>query len=233
MNSQIGYANPYTVAAAQPSERALFIRRTYLHLAAAIAAFVGLEFYLFNAPWAQSLAAAMLSTSWLLVLGAFIVVSIVADRWARSDASIGKQYLGLGLFVVAEALIFLPILLLAVHSGHGDAIPQAAAVTGCLFAALTFTAFFTRKDFSFLRSFIMIGGFSALGIIVVGSLAGFTLGTWFSGAMILVAAGSILYTTSQIIHQYRPDQHVAAALSLFSSVALLFWYVLRLFMSRD
>ena len=51
--------------------------------------------------------------------------------------------------------------------------------------------------------------------------------------MIVLASGSILYNTSAIMYHYAPGQHVAASLSLFASVALLFWYVLRLFMSRD
>ena len=55
-------------------------------------------------------------------------------------------------------------------------------------------------------------------------------------AMIGFACGYILYDTSNILHHYRTDQHVAASLALFASVALLFWYVLRLLMalsSRD
>jgi FtsH-binding integral membrane protein len=59
------------------------------------------------------------------------------------------------------------------------------------------------------------------------------LGNIFAGAMALFASVAILYNTSNVLHHYRPDQHVAAALSLFSSVALLFWYILRIFMSRD
>jgi len=60
---------------------------------------------------------------------------------------------------------------------------------------------------------------------------GFNLGLWFSGAMVLIAGCSILYQTSNIIHQFRPDQYVAASLGLFASVALLFWYVLQILMS--
>lgn len=60
---------------------------------------------------------------------------------------------------------------------------------------------------------------------------GFSLGLVFSAAMVLFAAGSILYTTSNIIHHYRTDQHVGAALALFSGVMLLFWYILRILMS--
>jgi FtsH-binding integral membrane protein len=106
-------------------------------------------------------------------------------------------------------------------------IPSAAIITGLLFAGLTYTAFSTGKDFSFLGGFLRIGGFIALGVIIASIIFGFQLGILFSGAMILFAAGAILYDTSNIIHHYHPEQYVAAALSLFASVALLFWYVIQ------
>ena len=55
----------------------------------------------------------------------------------------------------------------------------------------------------------------------------------FFGAMVLLAAGSILYTTSNVLRHYRPDQYVAASLALFSGVALMFYYILLMFMNRD
>ena len=78
---------------------------------------------------------------------------------------------------------------------------------------------------------LKVAFFVALGLIVASIFMGFNLGLWFSGAMVLVAGGSILYQTSNIIHHYRPDQHVAASLGLFASVALLFWYVLQILIS--
>jgi FtsH-binding integral membrane protein len=90
--------------------------------------------------------------------------------------------------------------------------------------------FITAKDFSFLRTTLMIGGLVALGVIVVSMFAGFELGYLFIGAMILLCCGYILYDTSNVLHHYRTDQHVSAALALFASVALLFWYMIQLFM---
>ncbi len=226
--------NPFLAAVdAEASERALFIRRTYLHLAGAILAFVVLETILLNTPGIENLVYMMTGgMGWLVVLGAFMGVSWIADKWARSDASPASQYLGLGLFVVAEAVIFLPLLFIAANYSDPSVIPTAGIITGLLFAGLTATAFITRKDFSFLRSILMVGGFIAMGVIVCSILFGFSLGVLFSGIMVFFAGGSILYTTSNIIHHYRTNQHVAAALALFSSVMLLLWYVLRLLMSR-
>lgn len=226
--------NPFvTVADAEASERALFIRRTYLHLAGALLAFVGLEAFLLRLPGIDNLVRAMTGgMGWLIVLGAFMAVSWIADKLARSDAAPSTQYVGLGLFVVAEAVIFLPLLYIAIYySGDPTLLPMAGIITGLLFAGITATAFITRKDFSFLGSILTVCGFIALGVIICSLLFGFTLGLLFSAIMVFFAGASILYTTSNIIHHYRPNQHVAASLALFSGVMLLLWYVIRVLMA--
>ena len=223
------------VAQAAASERSAFVRRTYAHLAGAIGLFIGLEALLVNAPFTPRLVQAMLGTrfSWLIVLGAFMAVGFVADRWARSASSPGMQYLGLILYVVAEAIIFLPLLYLAASYGGDKTIASAGLLTLTLFAGLTGTVFITRKDFSFLRGALMVGSFIALGTIVAAMLFNFSLGLLFSVIMVALAGGYILYYTSNVLHHYRTDQHVAASLALFAAVALMFWYILRIFMSRD
>lgn len=229
------YANPYTVAQARPTERAAFIRNTYLHLGFAILAFIGVEWFLLQQSWAPALVQKMTGgMGWLLVLGAFMVVSHIANKLAMSDTSKGVQYAGLGLFIVAEAIIFMPLLYIAAYYADDAMVIQKAGITtGFVFGGLTFAAFATGKDFSFLRGFLMVGGFVALGIIVVSIIFGFNLGTIFAGAMAIFASVAILYNTSNIIHHYRTDQYVSASLGLFASVALLFWYILTIFMSRD
>ncbi|KFA93352.1 permease [Archangium violaceum Cb vi76] len=224
------------IAAEAPiSERMAFIRKTYLHLGGAVLAFIALEAALINSSLAQPLVRTMLGgrMSWLIVLGAFMVVGWVADRWARSASSPAMQYLGLGLYVVAEAIIMLPLLYMAAYfSGDPNIIAKAGVLTGLVFVGLTGTVFITRRDFSWLRPALMVAGFAALGLIVVSLLFGFTLGTLFAAVMVVVAAGYILYYTSNVLHHYPVGSHVAAALTLFSSVALLFWYILRIFMDR-
>ncbi len=93
--------NPYAAtygpstfaAAAGESERTTFIRRTYAHLAGAVFAFMAIELVIFNMVPAQELMDLtrwmMGGYHWLIVLGAFMVVSMVADRWARSATSVG------------------------------------------------------------------------------------------------------------------------------------------------
>jgi len=213
-------------------QRAGFIRRTYNHLALAIAGFALLEWQLLSMGWGEQ-AMALLATSkwsWLIVLAAFMGVGMLADKWARSDHSRELQYAGLTLYVVAEAVIFLPLLYMAERFAPGT-IYNAAIITGALVTGLTFVVFTTRKDFSFLAPALTMGGFIALGLIVASIVFNFPLmGLLFSGVMILFAAGCILYTTSNVLNNYREEQHVAASLALFSSIALMFWYVVQFLM---
>src|SRR5262245_24623522 len=211
--------------------RARFIARTYNHLFGAIIAFVGVEFALFSTGAAQSIARAMLGTSWLLVLGGFILVSWIASHFAHTAESRGAQYAGLAAYVVAEAIVFVPLLFIA-NSVAPGAIQSAGIVTMLGFGGLSAVVFYTKKDFSFLRSIVMFGGILALVAIAAGAIFGFQLGTFFSVAMVGLAGAAILYDTSNILHHYPEDRYVAAALELFASVALMLWYVLRIFLAR-
>ena len=226
------YTTGAPVAALDTEARAQFVLRTYIHLFGAILLFAGIEYALFMSGVAQTIAQAMLSTSWLLVLGGFVVVGMLASSTAHRATSPLAQYAALAGYVAAEALIFVPLLYVAAYYVGPDVINKAAWVTLLGFAGLTGVVFMTRKDFSFLGSIIRFGGIMALVLIVVSVLFGFDLGTWFSVGMIALAGGAILYNTSNILHNYPEDRYVAAALELFASVALMFWYVLRLFMSR-
>ncbi len=233
--------NPYQPSQAIPaaqagvSARAEFIMKTYAHLSVAVGAFVLIQAILLNLPGIEGLVETMIGTryGWLIVLGLFMAVSWIADGWARNATSLATQYMGLALYIVAEAIIFVPLLFIARQIP--GVVPTAGVATLVLFAALTGVVFMTRTDFSFLRSILIFGGFAALALIVCAILFGFALGPIFTVAMIAFACGYILYDTSQIILHYRTDQYVAASLALFASVALLFWYILRLVMaaSRD
>ncbi len=226
-----------TAANALPAERASFIRKTYLLLAAAILAFIVVEGFLFASGAAGMIANVIFSggmMGWLLVLGLFMGVSFLANRWATSETSKATQYFGLGIFIIAEAVIFVPLLMMATYySGDGSVLIKAGIVTLGLFLGITATVFITRSDFSFLGPILAIGGFAALGFIVASALFGFTLGNVFAFVMVAFAGTAILYETSNVLHRFNTNQHVAASLTLFASIALLFWYILSIFSSRD
>jgi hypothetical protein len=229
---QQAVANYTPVSALDTESRSTFIWRTYGHVAAAILGFGAIETYLFDTGLGERMAQSMLGFNWLLILGAFMLVGWLATHVAHSVSSKPLQYLALAGFVVAQAIIFVPLLYIAMLQQPGI-IESAAGVTLMGTAGLTAVAFITRKDFSFLRGMLVWGGILALVAIAASVLFGFEMGTWFSVAMIGFAGAAVLYDTSNIMHHYPEDRYVAASLQLFASIALMFWYVLRLFMSRD
>ncbi|MBB4639154.1 Bax inhibitor-1 family protein [Longimicrobium terrae] len=226
--SYVGYQ---PVGALDATRRATFISRTYQHLLGAILAFTLIEVLLFRSGVAYPMAQAMLGTSWLLVLGGFMVAGWLFSGMADRAESRAMQYVALAGYVVAEAIIFVPLLVIADYTAPG-AIQSAAVATLIGFGGLTAIAMFSGRDFHFLGAALKWAGMAALALIVCGVLFGFELGTFFSVGMIAVAGASILYNTSNVLNRYPEDRYVAASLSLFASVALMFWYVLRLFMSR-
>lgn len=232
MASTFAVQNQAPVASLGVDSRAAFIARTYQHLLGAIVLFTAIEVFLFTSGMAETIALKMLGVNWLFVLGAFMVASWLATRAAHTAESKTTQYAALVGFIVAEALLFVPMLYIAQSMADG-VIQSAATVTLMGFAALTAVAFVTRKDFSFLRSVLMWGGVAAIVLIVAGGIFGFQLGTFFSVAMVALAGAAILHDTSNVLHHYPEDRYVGASLQLFASVAMMFWYVLRIFMSRD
>jgi FtsH-binding integral membrane protein len=221
----------YPEASMDLDARARFVSRVYAHVFAAIIAFTAVEVVLFTTGLAPLIARAMLGTSWLIVLGAFTLVGWLASRAAHQAVSLPAQYAALAGFVGAQAIVFVPLLYVAQSYAPG-VIQSAAAVTIMGFAGLTAIAFMTRKDFSFLGGMLRWAGVLALVLIASSLIFGFELGTFFSVAMVGLAGASILYDTSNVLHHYPEDRYVGASLELFSSVALMFWYVLRLFMGR-
>lgn len=214
--------------------RSTFITKTYNHLLASIVAFTVLSVYFYQSGISYQILAFVMEFSygWMLLFGGFIAASWVATHLAHSSQSKATQYSSLIGFIAAEAVIFAPMLLIA--STMADGIIQSAAmITLVGFGILTAIVFYTRKDFSFLRGMLMWGMGLAILAIVGALIFGFHLGTWFSVAMVGLAGAAILYDTSNVIHHYPEDRYVGAALQLFASIAMMFWYVLRIFMSSE
>ncbi len=231
MNTANSYSGGVAVSDLDDQSRGTFVSRTYGHLFGAVMAFLLIEVLLFKTGAAETIATSLLGVNWLWVLGGFVVASWIARYAAHNATSKVAQYGALAGYVVAESIIFVPLLYIADKFAPG-AISSAAAVTFMAFAALTAVVFVTRKDFSFLRGLLFWGGIVAITLIIAGAIFGFNLGTYFSIGMVALAGAAILYDTSNVLHHYPEDRYVAAALELFASVALMLWYVLRLFISR-
>ncbi len=223
------------VSALSVEDRSTFIWKCYAHVVGAILALVAIETYLFSSGAAAPIANAMMQSPMVVLIG-FIALSWGAGHVAHRLESTMAQYAAFGAFVVLWAIMFVPILAIAMmmDAERGGNMIESAAITtvvGC--AALIATVMITRKDFSFLRGVLVWGFFIAIGLIGASWAFGWNLGTWFSVGMIGFAGVAVLYDTSNIMHHYPQDKYVAASMALFASIAMMFLYILRLFMSRD
>ena len=238
--SPMAYPHPTMtpVIHADEDTRSRFLVRVYQHLALAVLAFMGFEALLFATGIAEAIYSFLVSSggiAWLLILGGFAIVNMIASRSAHQLENPTAQYGALFAMAAAEAVIFAPFLYYVFNSPsvNGTAsVLSAAVITLVGFAALTVVAMTTRRDLSFLRPLIMWGAIAALGLIVVAVIFGFTLGPIFSVAMIALAGASILFQTQNIVRQYPEWAYVGAAVGLFGSLMMMFWYVLQLVTNR-
>ena len=218
-------------------DRAAFVGQVYTHVAGALAAFVVFETLFFVTGIAAAMRDFFIGNgggSWLLLLGGVMGVQWFSANAAADLGNPSRQYVGLFGSAFGEALIFAPFLSYVFsQDGGGATVAQAVIITGIGFAMLTAIGLFTKKDLSFLRPVMMWGFGVAMLAIVGGLLFGFALGTWFSVAMIGLAGVAILYQTQSVVKRYPIGSHVAASIAVFSSLMTMFWYVLRLLMSRD
>ncbi|WP_339936667.1 Bax inhibitor-1 family protein [Undibacterium luofuense] len=212
--------------------RERFIAKVFNHLGGALLAFTALEVFFFTSGIANVILGALKFVPWMAILGAFMIVGWIATRAAHTAESLSSQYLALGAYILAEAVIFVPLLALASKVAP-SAIANAGLITVLATLGLVGVAYVSRKDFSFLGTILKWAGLVAIVLIICSAIFGFTLGIIFSVAMVGFAGAAILYDASEVIHHYPEDRYVGAALQLFASVALMFWYVLRIFISRD
>ena len=242
---------PEAVATLGVSDRVVFLRKTYAHLGAALILFALVTAGMMNYATGLSLKLAFAGSSglgsMLLVLLCFIGVSYLAQRLAASETSRALQYVGLALAVVLWSVLAQPIIWFTiakfgnpadVFAGgtlHAALSAKAAAVLGeatvitlAIFIGLTVTVFVTKKDFTFLRGILSISMFALIGVVLAAMIFGFQLGVIYSGVVVLVMAGYILYETSLVMAYFRPTQYVAAAVMLFTTVIMLFIHILRI-----
>ncbi len=227
--------NRLLVAQVSQVERVAFYKKTYTHVAGGVLFFLFLEYLFFQSEAIVGFALSMTQGyKWLLLLGGFMLITNYAESTALRTTDKNLQYMAYAGYIFAEAFIFIPLIYMAISvTGSFAILQQAGIVTLTLFAGLSGVVILTKKDFSFLRSALTIGFFIAIGLIVAGTLFGFNLGLWFSVGMCALAGASILYQSSNMVHKFSTEDYIPAALGLFASLMLLFWYVLQIFLSRD
>jgi FtsH-binding integral membrane protein len=244
MSQQYQRQDPYAQELALPfepavyaaaGERALFIKRTYLHVAGALVAFAGLLTLFVSSAPPEFVKFAMAGRgTWLVIMVLFMIGTGVASRMAQATLPMSTQYMGLGLMVLLQALIFTPLVwLVGAIDGNFSLIYQAAILTLALAAGLTLAVFVTGKDFSFLGGIVSMGAMIVIGAILVSCIFPITLGFWFCMGVIALMSAAILYQSSMVLHHYPTTGYVGAALAVYATIMTMFWYVIQaLLLSR-
>ena len=110
----------------------------------------------------------------------------------------------------------------------GDIVATALSMTGITFLGLSAYAVSSRKDFSFMGGFLMIG----LILVIVASLANIffaipALSLAISAVGVLVFSGFILYDTSRMVNGGETN-YVMMTVSLYLNILNLFLMLLHL-----
>lgn len=161
----------------------------------------------------------------LLTLGGYFGLLFATTKFRNSSLGLAfvfalTGFMGYTLGPILNAYLSLP--------NGGQVVMTAMGATGAIFLGLSGYALTTRKDFSFMGGFLMVG-------ILVAFLAG--LGAVFfempglslavSSMFVLLMAGLILYETSNIIHGGETN-YVMATVTLYVSIFNLFTSLLHL-----
>lgn len=196
------------------------VRNTYLLLSmvmavAAIGAFIGLRSGL---SWSLGM--------WLVFMVVFIGGPFAINAARKGDAAIWLTFIWAGL--VGFLLSPMIAAYLAIPGG-ASVVMNALGGTAALFVGLSAVVLTTRKDFGFLRSFLMAGLIVVLlGIVALLIFQVPMLSLLISSLAVLLMSGFILYDTSRMIHDGAANP-VYITVSLFSSIVVLFSHLLHLF----
>ncbi len=239
----------HPVAKAAPAQRAAFIRSIYSHLALALLAFLALEALvvqlgvldsLNDSGLGQMAGGARLSRrggSMRLGLLATMIVfmavpALIADSWGKSALSRALHYAGLAVYLVIDALVLAPMLLVLVWLGSPQVLPAVALMTVSLMLGALAVVFLTDSDYAPVTIIFCLSGSVMLGMVATAMLLGASAGMLLFGLMQFYAVGALVVRTSQLMDETEPQHYAGAALSLFASMPLLlpmfFIYVIQI-----
>lgn len=215
-------------AAGRTQARVDFVRSVYLWL---MGGFAVAALGAFSAPF---VAAALVPLAgrflgWVLFgvqFGTLMFASAVSRRSPLNRVAYGLftfvsgVIAGIVALVIAQGAGFLPVF-------------TALGLTGVVFLTLTITAVVSKKDFSFLRNFVIVG----IAVMFFGSLAAalFHLETFsliISGVAVIACSAKLLWDTSAMLRTDEFGDPAGFALSLFVSLYNIFLALMNLLGGR-
>ena len=165
------------------------------------------------------------------IMSAIVMLAVVYGMFFAIEKNRNS---GLGVALLLALTLFLGVMLgpilqmtLGLRNG-GELVALAAGGTATVFFAMSAIATVTRKDFSFMNNFLMVGGIVIMLAVVANIFfASPALQLTICAAFVLFSSLMILWQVSQIIHGGE-DNYVSATLTLYMSVYNLFTSLLQL-----
>lgn len=176
---------------------------------------------------AASVYLSMPPMTYLVSIGlAFVLMWLVLPRTANSGAGLGVTFAITGLMGFALG----PLLTMYLALPNGSSIVGLAlGGTGTIFLGLSSYALVTRKDFSFMGGFLMVGMLT----ILVAALANIflqmpALQIAISAVVIMLMSGFILFDTSRMINNPQQTNYIMMTVSLYLNIFNIFVSLLQL-----
>lgn len=133
-------------------------------------------------------------------------------------------------FVFISGITLYPAIAHYAYAGGGAIVMQAFILTIAIFGGLTAYAYYSKRDFSFLRGMLMVGLFVLIGAGIISLFTGGlgSMNMLFTILGVLIFSGFVLFDVSQYKHGV-PEQFIPlAVLSMYLTFINLFLYLLRL-----
>ena len=158
-------------------------------------------------------------------LAALALIWLVLPRTANSGAGIGVVFaitglLGFGLGPMLDAYLKLP--------NGSEIVMTALGGTGVIFLGLSAYALTTRRDFSFMGGFLLVGMLVVLGASLLNIFFAQPVATLaISAAVVMLMSGFILFDTSRMVNGGETN-YVLMTVSLYLNIFNLFINLLQL-----
>ncbi len=163
---------------------------------------------------------------WLLMLAVFIGMPFVINAVRNSTWALPLTFLFTGFM----GYVLGPIISLYLSLPNGPQIVMSAfGTTAVMFLGLSAYALTSRKDFSFMGGFLMVGLLVVLAAIIANIFLELpALSLTISAAAVLLMSGLILFDTSRMVHGGETN-YVVMTVSLFANIYVMFLHLLNLF----
>ena len=158
-------------------------------------------------------------------IGAIVLLMFVLPKFAESTAGIGLVFLATGMLGFGLG----PMLTHYLNFGGGPSVVMTAlGGTGVIFMALSAYVLTTKKDFSYMGGFLMVGLIVVFGAAILNIFMQIpAMSLAISAGMILLMSGFILFDTSRIINGGETN-YILATVSLFINIFNIFTSLLHI-----